>query len=355
MNLFVGLDISLDETSICVIDDGGKIVKEAKVATDPDAIAETIVRWTSRIKRVGIEASSLGVWLYHELKARGFPVIMVEAHHMRTALSAMRAKTDRNDARGIAHMMRVGWFRAVHVKSERSQKLHTLLANRRLLKRKLIDMENHIRGSLRTFGLRVGNVSRGDYEARVQELIESMDEGFRTMISTLLMVRRSVLDGYSMLHKVLIRIVAADPICRQFMSVPGVGPVAALSFKVAVDDPVRFARSRNVGAYFGITPRRHQSGTIDHEGHITRQGDGEVRVALVEAAASLLIRVQRWSALKAWGMRIAKRSSMKNAIVAVARKLAVILHRMWLAGSEFNWTRGAKVTNKLKLAPPLSA
>ena len=152
MNLFVGLDISLDETSICVIDDGGKIVKEAKVATDPDAIAETIVRWTSRIKRVGIEASSLGVWLHHELKARGFPVIMVEAHHMRTALSAMRAKTDRNDARGIAHMMRVGWFRAVHVKSQRSQKLHTLLANRRLLKRKLIDMENHIRGSLRTFG-----------------------------------------------------------------------------------------------------------------------------------------------------------------------------------------------------------
>jgi transposase len=213
MNLYVGLDVSLDETSICVTDDGGKIVKEAKVATDPDAIAETTVRWTSRIKRVGIEASSLGVWLHHELKARGFPVIMVEAHHMRTALSAMRAKTDRNDARGIAHMMRVGWFRAVHVKSERSQKLHTLLANRRLLKRKLIDMENHIRGSLRTFGLRVGNVSRSDYEARVQELIESMDDGFRTMISTLLMVRRSVLDGYSMLHKVLIRIAATDPIC----------------------------------------------------------------------------------------------------------------------------------------------
>ena len=321
MNLFVGLDISLDETSICVTDDDGKIVKEAKVATDPDAIAETIVRWTSRIKRVGIEASSLGVWLYHELKARGFPVIMVEAHHMRTALSAMRAKTDRNDARGIAHMMRVGRFRAVHAKSERSQKLHTLLANRRLLKRKLIDMENHIRGSLRTFGLRVGNVSRGDYEARVQELIEAMDEGFRTMITTLLMVRRSVLDGYSMLHKVFIRI----------------------------------ARSRNVGAYFGITPRRHQSGTIDHEGHITRQGDGEVRVALVEAAASLLIRVKQWSALKAWGMRIAKRSSMKNAIVAVARKLAVILHQMWLAGSEFSWSKGAKVTKKLKLTPPLSA
>jgi transposase len=355
MNLFVGFDISLDETSVCIADYDGKTVREAKVATDPDAIAEALARWSKGIKRVGIEASSLGIWLHHELKARGFPVIMVETHHMRTALSAMRAKTDRNDARGIAHMMRVGWFRAVHVKSKESQQLHTLLANRRLLKRKLIEMENHIRGSLRTYGLRVGNVGRGDYEARVQELIEAGDEGLRAMITTLLIVRRSMLDGVNSLHKILIRIVAADPVCRQFMTVPGVGPVAALSYKVGVDDPVRFARSRNVGAYFGITPRRHQSGTIDQVGHITRQGDGEVRVALVEAAASLLIRVKQWSALKAWGMRIAKRTSMKNAIVAVARKLAVILHRMWIAGAEFNWTRGAKITKKLKLAPPVSA
>lgn len=295
MDLFVGLDVALEETSLCIIDKDGKTVRETKVETEPEAIRSALESIADRLGRIGIEASSIGMWLHRELHALGFPVVVVEAHHAHVSLSAMRNKTDRNDARGIAQLMRLGWYRAVHVKSVETQKLRTLLSNRKLLKRKLVDLENHIRGALRTYGLRVGPVSRGEFEARIRELIEHADW-------------------------------------------------------VGVDDPHRFARSRTVGAHFGLTPRRHQSGTsIDFEGHISKRGDFGVREALCEAAASLLMRVKKWSALKAWGMKIAKRSSMMCAIVAVARKLAAILHRMWIDGTDFQWTAGARITPAMRL------
>jgi transposase len=229
-----------------------------------------------------------------ELHAGGLPIIVVEARHMRVSLSTMRNKTDRNDTRGIAQMMRLGWFRAVHVKNIEMQKMRTLLTNRKLLKRKLVDIENHVRGALRTYGLLVGAVGRGQYEARVRELIERTDIVFSTMIETMLAVCRAIFDGYAKLHRVLLQVVQHDQICRRLMTVPGVGPVASLSFKVGVDDPLRFTRSRTVGAHFGLTPRRHQSGTsIDYEGRISKQGDVSVREALCEAAASLLLRVRK--------------------------------------------------------------
>jgi transposase len=350
MDLFVGLDVALEETSLCIIDKDGKAVRETKVETEPEAIRSALESYADRLGRIGIEASSIGIWLHRELTALGFPVIVVEAHHAQVSLSAMRNKTDRNDARGIAQLMRLGWYRAVHVKSVETQKLRTLLSNRKLLKRKLVDLENHIRGALRTYGLRVGPVSRGEFEARIRELIEDADCVFETMITTMLEVRRAVRQGFEKLHKVLLQVVGHDVLCRRFMTVPGVGPVAALSFRVGVDDPHRFARSRTVGAHFGLTPRRHQSGTsIDIEGHISKRGDFGVREALCEAAASLLLRVRKWSALKAWGMKIARRSTMVCAIVAVARKLAGILHRMWIDGADFQWTAGAKITPAMRL------
>lgn len=356
MDLFVGLDVSLDETSVCIVDASGKIVRETKVPSEPEAIRSVLKDSTDRLGRIGIEASSLGIWLYRELHGSGLPAIVVEARHMRVSLSAMRNKTDRNDARGIAQMMRLGWFRAVHVKNEENQRLRSLLANRRLLKRKLIDLENHIRGTLRTYGLKVGAISRKQFEERVRSLIDGADPVFDTMVTTMLAVREKVLEGYNQLHKILLQVIVHDPLCRRLMTVPGVGPVTALAFKVTVDDPRRFTRSRTVGAHFGLTPRRHQSGTsINFEGHITKQGDIDMRSSLCEAAASLLLRSQRWSALKAWGMRVAKRTSMMCAIVAVARKLASILHRMWLDGTEFRWTSGAAITEKVKLTAPVDA
>ena len=349
MKVYVGLDVGLEETSLCIVDSEGVTVREAKVSTEPQAIRCALEGSADRLDRVGVEASSLGIWLYRELQPAGVPIIVVEARHMRVSLSTMRNKTDRNDARGIAQMMRLGWYRAVHVKNIHMQQMRSLLANRKLLKRKLIDIENHIRGTLRAYGLLMGAVGRGGYEARVRELIEHGDPVFSLMIEAMLDVRRAIFDGYERLHRVVLQVVQHDPVCRRLMTVPG---VAALSFKVGVDDPLRFTRSRTVGAHFGLTPRRHQSGTsIDFEGRITKQGDVNVREALCEAAASLLLRVRRWSALRAWGLRIAKRSSMLCAIVAVARKLAGILHRMWISETDFHVGFGAKVTQRLRLKP----
>ncbi|MBR0823158.1 IS110 family transposase [Bradyrhizobium liaoningense] len=352
MKLYVGLDVGLEETSVCIVDSEGLTVREIKVSTEPEAIRSAVEGYADRLDRVGVEASSLGIWLYRELQSVGLPIIVVEARHMRVSLSTMRNKTDRNDARGIAQMMRLGWYRAVHVKNIDMQKMRTLLTNRKLLKRKLIDLENHVRGALRAYGLLVGAVARGSFEARVRELIEHSDPIFVMSIQVMLDVRRALREGYDRLHRVLLQVVQHDPVCRRLMTVPGVGPVVALSFKVGVDDPHRCARSRTVGAHFGLTPKRHQSGTsIDFEGRISKQGDISVREALCEAAASLLLRVRKWSALRAWGLRIAKRSSMLCAIAAVARKLAGILHRMWVSETDFHVGFGAKVTQRLRLKP----
>jgi len=175
MELFVGMDVALKESSICIVDKEGKTVKEARVPTDPAAIRSAFEGYADRLSRIGVEASSIGMWLHRELHAAGLPIIVVEARHMHVSLAAMRNKTDRNDARGIAHMMRLGWYRPVFVKDLETQKLRTLLANRKLLKRKLVDLENHIRGALRTYGLLVGQVGRGNYEERVRELTEHSD------------------------------------------------------------------------------------------------------------------------------------------------------------------------------------
>lgn len=337
--LYAGLDVSMDETSICIVDRDGKIIKECKADTEPAAIRSALEGYADRLHRVGLEAQAFSPWLFSELRAMGFPAIVVEAVHMQKALSAQRNKTDRNDARGIAHMMRVGWFRQVHVKSSESQHLRVLLSNRRLLKRKFIDVENEVRGTLKAFGIKIGNVSRGEFEARAMELVEAAQPLLRDLVNGMLNVRRMLWTEYSRLHNMLIRIVRRDAICRRFMGVPGVGPVTALAFKTAIDDPHRFRRSRTVGAHFGLTPKRFQSGTIDYDGRITRCGDAEVRTALYEAANSLIIRSKKWSALRAWGIGVAKRRGHKRAIVAVARKVATVLHRMWLDGTEFRWTR----------------
>ncbi len=348
MELHVGIDVALETSCLCIVDEKGGKVFEVTVNSDPEAVCLALREYVQDIGRIGLEASAVAVWLARELQAEGLPVIVVEAAHMRSALSAMRNKTDRNDAHGIAQMMRMGWFHKVYVKPAETQRLKTFLANRRLLKRKLIDVQNHIRGALRVHGLKVGAVAAGKFDARIRELIEGEgDYLFQTMIESMLDVRTVLFDSFRKLHKVLLMLVKADPVCRRFMTVPGVGPVTALSYKVTIDDPTRFTRSRTVGAYLGLTPRRYQSGTsVDRPGRISRMSDVDTRGALCEAAASLLLRVQRYCALKAWGMRIAKRSGMMSAIVAVARKLASILHRMWRDETEYNYKSGAKITRK---------
>ena len=338
MEYFAGLDVSVNETSICIVDDEGKIVREVKVASEPEALLQVLKNGTYHFKRIGLEAGPLSQWLYSALGEANLPVICVETRHMRAVLKAQINKTDRNDARGIAQMMRVGLYRPVHVKTLRSQKLRMLLTYRKLLQSKAIAIDNDLRGTLRNLGLKVGAVGAVKFEARIKELIEDLPD-LAALVEPLLVVRRTLREQVALLHHRLLTIVRDDEVCRRLMTVPGVGPVVALTYRATVDVPARFRKSKAVGAVLGLTPCKHQSGESDHTGAISKCGDEMMRVMLYEAAQILLIRSTRWSWLKAWAMQIARRRGLKKAIVALARRLAVIMHRIWVDGSEFRWTR----------------
>jgi transposase len=256
---------------------------------------------------------------------------------MKGATAAMAVKTDRNDARAIAHAMRVGWFTAVHVKTAESQELRLLLSNRRTLLEKRVAIDNEIRGTLKAFGLKIGAVTVAAFEARVLELLAKRSR-LLAMVRPMLTARAALRQQCEVLHRMVLKAVRASAVCRRLLSVPGVGPIVALTYATGVDDPARFLRSRDIGPHFGLTPRKYAS-EIDRNGSITKAGDGAVREVLVQAALTLLTRVHRWSALKAWGMAVAKRRGLRRAIVAVARKFAIIMHRMWADTTTFNWTR----------------
>jgi transposase len=338
MTYFAGLDVSVKETSVCIVDDAGKIVQEVRVASEPEALLQVLTNTIYRFKRVGLEAGPLSQWLYSVLAEAGLPVICVETRHMRAMLKAQINKTDRNDARGIAQMMRVGLYRPVHVKTLRSQKLRVLLTHRKLLQSKAIAIENDLRATLRNFGLKVGMIGTVKFETRIRELVESLPD-LTVLVEPLLIVRQVVREQLGILHRRLLAIVRDDDVCRRLMTIPGVGPVVALTYRVTVDVPARFRNSKAVGAVFGLTPSKYQSGQNERTGGISRCGDEMMRMMLYEAAQSMLVRSAKWSWLKAWAMKIARHRGMKKAIVALARRLAVIMHRMWVDGTEFRWTR----------------
>ena len=348
MEHYAGIDVSLEFSSICIVDAKGTIVKETKVESDPDALVSFLQGLGIPITRVGIEAGPLSQWLFAGLMEAGFETVLLETRHVKAALSAMMVKTDRKDAYGIAQLLRMGWFRPVHCKSPGSQEVRAVLVARKLLLGKLCDVELSLRGVLRGFGLKMGHVTRKGFEARVRELCA--DQAILEQIAdALLSARASLQKEFDKLHTAMLAIVRADVVCKQLMSVPGVGPLVAITFKSAIDDPTRIKKSKSVGALFGLTPRKYQSGETDLTGGITRVGDAMVREALYEAANSLL-NVTRFSALKRWGMAVAKRRGAKRAKVALARKIGVILHRMWIDGKTFRWTKEEKAAPQIAAA-----
>jgi transposase len=351
---FAGLDVSLEETAICIVDDAGMIVREARAASEPELLVAFFEACGMKIERVGLEACSLTAWLHGGLTEAGIPAICIEARQAKAAMGAMPNKTDRNDARGIAQIMRTGWYRAVHVKSPPCRSWRALLTARRMVLNKRRDVENGIRALLREVGLKVGTPSRKDFPARVRELAAD-DPVLMSLAGSLLSVIEVMTREVERLTKRAFDEVRIEPTCRRLMTVPGVGPLTALAFRATIDQPGRFRKSRDVGAHFGLTPRRYQSGETDVQGRISRCGDELARTALYEAAHSLLIRSTKWSALRAWGMNIAKRRGMARARVAVARKLAVILHRMWVDGSEFLWSKQAPASGRCVADIPVSA
>ena len=246
MDHFAGLDVLVKETSVCIVDDTGKIVREVKVASEPEALLQVLRNAAYRFKRIGLEAGPLSQWLFSALAEAELPVVCVETRHMQALLKAQINKTDRNDACGMAQMMRVGLYRPVHVKTLRSQKLRMLLTHRRLLQSKAIAIENDLRGTLRNFGLKVGMVGKVKFEARIKELLENLPD-LAELLEPLLIVRRALSEQIVILHRRLLAIVRDDEVCRRLMTIPGVGPVVALTYRATVDVPVRFRKSKAVG------------------------------------------------------------------------------------------------------------
>lgn len=337
MQYFIGLDVSLAETSICVLNESGNIVREAKINSDPDDLAAFIHALDLPIRLIGMETGQLSNWLYHGMREANLPIVCVESHHMSTALKAQHVKTDQNDARGITHMIRMGWYKEVHVKSPENSRYRVLLNNRRWLLARKIDLSNQIRGHLKIFGHKMGRVHwRHNFEKRVVELLAD-DAELLAIIRPMLRAREMIIREVADLEKMIRRIVRTNPVCRRLMSIPGVGPMNALAFVSAIDNPHIFRRSRDVGAFFGLTPTKYTSGEIDRNGPISKAGDGLVRTYLYEAANSIMTRVRRPLVLRDWALDLAKRGSERKARVALARRLAIIMHRMWVDGTSFEW------------------
>jgi transposase len=341
MELYAALDVSLHKTSVCVLDRDGQTVLEAVVASDPEALAACLAPYRQRLVRLGLEAGPLSEWLVRGLAEHGLTAVLMETRQVRAALSAMVTKTDRGDARGMAHLLRLGWFRPVHVKTVEAREQRALLTARSVLVRRLRDLENSVRGLLRGFGLRLPRLLRGRWDAGVRETVAGHPV-LPAVLEPLLLACSALRDQLAVLDKRVRVIARADEVCRRLMSVPGVGAIVALTFRAAVDRPERFSSSKGIGAHFGLTPKRYQSGETDRVGAISRAGDPSVRVALFEAAHVMLTRAARWSSLKAWAMRLAERRGAKRAKVALARKLGIVMHRMWVDGTSFRFGGAAE-------------
>ena len=336
MDHYAGIDVSLEYSSVCVVDGSGKIVREGKVASEP----ETLIAWFGSLglslARIGLEAGPLSQWLYAAMREAGLAVELLETRHVRDAFKAMPVKSDRNDARGIAQLMRLGWFRPVHCKSIAAQETRAVLTARKLLQSKLRDVENSLRGILRGFGLKVGKTTARRFAGRIRELVAG-HPSLETIAQALLAVHAVLLHEFNGFER-RVRIMArANLQAKLLMTTPAVGPIVALTYASAIDDPGRFKSSKAAGAHFGLTPKKYQSGQTDVSGRISKIGDAAVREALYQAAHVMLTKaVKGCSQLKSWAMRIARRAGMRKAKVALARKLAVIMHRMLADAKPFN-------------------
>jgi len=340
MKQYVGLDVSMEETSVCVVDEAGSTIWEGRVASDPAAIVRMLHLRAPHAERVGLETGPTSTWLWHELRNAGVPVICIDARHAQAALSMRLNKTDRNDAAGLAQLMRMGWYREVQVKQLAAHGDGALLASRALLVRQRCELENQIRGLMKNFGLRVRATKGKAFEQSARSLA-ARSALLKDVVLPLLAAWSALRLQIAVLSRAVNERAKNSAVCQRLMTMPGVGPLTSLAFSAAIDDPARFKRSSNVGAYVGLTPRRYASGEIDRMGRISRCGDALMRSYLYEAANIMLVRTRGTNPLKSWATKLAKRAGHKKARVALARKMAVVLHRMWLDGTDFGAQQAA--------------
>lgn len=337
MGIFAGLDVSDKTTHICVVDGEGAVLRREVQATDPDVLAKWLGKHCPNVQRVVLETGPLSTFLYHGLIERGLPVLCICARHAKKALSARVNKSDELDAESLAQLCRTGWFKAVHMKAEGTHIDRAALKIRAQLITSRNACANQLRGMLKLFGLRMGQVTTPNKRRERLDALFGQRPELRPVMQPLIESIEALEGQINRSGKLLGARAAADPVCQRLMTAPGVGPVVALTFISSIEDPGRFARSSDAGAYAGLVPRRSQSGERDYKGHITKAGDAMLRHALYEAANSVLARLKRPCALQDWGKRLATSKGPKRARVAVARKLAALLHRLWQSETEFCW------------------
>lgn len=334
MGDYIGLDVSLKETAISVRR-GGKRVWRGKCPSDPMLVAEAIGRHAPRAERVVFETGPLSVWFYHALTAQDVPAICIDARHAKAALDMAPNKTDANDADGLAHLAEVGFYREVRVKAYDSMLTRTLIAARTRLVRISTELSNQIRGLMKTFGLVVPAASGGRFIEHIHRLLVGQ-EALARIILPLVDAWLSIRVRAAELGRQLVATARQSQPCQLLMSIPGVGAITATSFIAAIEDPAHFKTSRSVGAWLGLTTRRYQSGEVDYDGHISRRGDPHLRGLLYEAAVVILTRSRADSNLRTWGLKLREKVGFKRAAIAVARKLAVIMHSMLKSGELYN-------------------
>jgi transposase len=339
MDQYIGLDVSLKDTFISVREGGNRIWR-GKCASDPTVIAKVIRTHAPSVRRVVFETGPLSVWFFHALTAQGVPAICIDARHAKAALDMAPNKTDVNDADGLAHLAEVGFYREVRVKSFDSMLVRTLVAARHQMLKMTVQISNQIRGVMKTFGLIVPKSAGNILEGHIRTLLAT-NAGLERIVLPLLEAWLAVRARVAQLSKQLIATARADEQCQLLMTIPGIGVVTASSFIAAIEDPANFAKSRSVGAWIGLTTKRYQSGEVDYAERISKRGDNHLRALLYEAAMVILTRTTADSALRVWGLKLREKAGFKRAAIAVARKLAVIMHTMLKTGELFNRSAGA--------------
>jgi transposase len=335
MKHYIGLDVSMKRTFICIINEQGKIIHEGSENTDPHLIVDYLSKLSFEGMIIGFESGSLTPYLLAGFKERAIEAVCMDARKLSPILALKVNKTDKNDARGIAEALRSGMYTPVHCKPEESINRAILLTSRRALVEQQTHLKNTVRGLLKSYGIRLGAVSAKKFSIAVMKRIDNCQKVVILSIKCLLDAFDKLVEEIGKIDKKMLEIVSLDKEVQRFMTAPGVGPVTALTYKAEIFDASRFKKSRSVGAYIGMTPTQYASGETQRQGKTSKCGSKELRSLLVEAGIVILTRSKKWSKLKAWGLKIMRKKGLKKAAVAVGRKLAVIMHRMMLEEKDF--------------------
>lgn len=344
MKYYAGLDVSLKEISICVVDADGTIMARGTTPADPSGVAGWLKNRSLKPQRIVHESGQLSIWLQRGMAEIGLPAICIDARKAHKSLSARLNKSDSADAEGLAQLARTNWFTPVHIRSEDADLLRSLIGARERLIRLRKDLEGHIRGMLKTFGIRLSGVAQGRQRQGFRDQLAAAGETDPVL--------RIIADGFIVAHSTLCQAAAdleqavkakakSHPVARRLMTIPGVGPIVSLSFIALVDDPSRFSKTSDVGAFLGLTPKRHQSGEMDWSGRVSKCGDAAMRGLLFEAASCVIRQVKRFCSLKSWAVRLAGRRGFRKAAVATARKIAVLMLTLWKTETNYQWTKEA--------------